>query len=76
MLLMMIRRSSTTIASYRKQWRDVKLTLQPGEIILYESHLITPGQPFPLRDYYAKYLFVHFEPIGCTHHQLVAEKQQ
>lgn len=39
------------------------VTMEPGEIILYESHSIIHGRPFPLLgDAYAN-VFVHFEPI-------------
>lgn len=45
------------------------ITLEPGEMILYESHSIIHGRPFPLKgDLYAN-IFVHFEPTGhCLRH--------
>ncbi|KAL7562109.1 hypothetical protein ACA910_019854 [Epithemia clementina (nom. ined.)] len=54
----------------------VNLTLQPGEMILYESHSVIHGRPYPLQgDYYAN-LFVHFEPVGYTHNHMVAVQQR
>eukprot|EP00581_Thalassiosira_minuscula_P012124 CAMPEP_0183712682 /NCGR_PEP_ID=MMETSP0737-20130205/7752_1 /TAXON_ID=385413 /ORGANISM="Thalassiosira miniscula, Strain CCMP1093" /LENGTH=317 /DNA_ID=CAMNT_0025941341 /DNA_START=51 /DNA_END=1004 /DNA_ORIENTATION=+ len=38
------------------------ITIEPGEIILYESHSVIHGRPFALKgDYYAN-IFVHFKP--------------
>eukprot|EP00980_Cylindrotheca_fusiformis_P001758 scaffold405_cov132-Cylindrotheca_fusiformis.AAC.10 len=50
------------------------LTMQPGEMVLYESHSVIHGRPFPLRGRYYANLFVHFEPIGHTFRH--AEKQR
>ena len=38
------------------------ITLQPGEMLLYESHSIIHGRPFPLKGRYVANFFVHFEP--------------
>ena len=44
----------------------VNITMKPGDMVLYESHAILHGRPFPLQgDIYAN-LFLHFEPIGFT----------
>jgi len=40
------------------------LTLEPGEMILYESHSVIHGRPFPLRGRYYANVFIHFEPLG------------
>ena len=40
------------------------LTLEPGQMILYESHSIIHGRPFPLQGRYYANVFVHFEPLG------------
>lgn len=40
------------------------LTLEPGEMILYESHSIIHGRPFPLQGRYYANVFIHFEPLG------------
>ena len=45
------------------------ITLEPGEMLLYESHTVIHGRPFPLvgndDSFYAN-VFVHFEPLGHT----------
>jgi len=44
----------------------VNVTMAPGEMVLYESHSVLHGRPYPLNgDYYAN-IFLHFEPIGYT----------
>ena len=49
---------------YDRQGKAVNITLSPGEMVLYESHSLIHGRPFPLKgDYYAN-VFVHFEPIS------------
>jgi prolyl 4-hydroxylase len=50
------------------------LTMQPGEMVLYESHSVIHGRPFPLKGRYYANLFVHFEPLGHTLRH--AEKQK
>jgi prolyl 4-hydroxylase len=44
----------------------VNLTLAPGEMILYESHSVIHGRPYPLRGKYYANWFFHFEPVGYT----------
>jgi len=43
------------------------ITMDPGEMILYESHSIIHGRPYPLEGRYYANLFVHFEPYGYSH---------
>jgi prolyl 4-hydroxylase len=38
------------------------ITIQPGEMILYESHSVIHGRPFPLKGKYYANVFIHFEP--------------
>jgi Ankyrin repeats (3 copies) len=52
----------------------VNLTLAPGEMILYESHSVIHGRPFPLRGKYYANWFFHFEPVGYT--QELIKRQQ
>jgi len=40
------------------------VTLQPGEMLLFESHSAIHGRPFPLKGRFAAFLFIHFEPTG------------
>lgn len=42
------------------------ITMQPGEMIMYESHSILHGRPYPLNGQYYANCFFHFEPIGYT----------
>jgi prolyl 4-hydroxylase len=41
----------------------VNVTMQPGDMILYESHSILHGRPYPLQGNYFANVFVHFEPL-------------
>jgi len=38
------------------------VTMEPGDLVLYESHSIVHGRPFPLKGRYFANLFIHFEP--------------
>jgi prolyl 4-hydroxylase len=40
------------------------ITMEPGELLLYESHSVIHGRPFPLNGRYYANLFVHFEVLG------------
>lgn len=42
------------------------LTMRPGDMILYESHSIIHGRPYPLNGKYYANCFIHFEPIGYS----------
>lgn len=48
----------------------VNVTMEPGDMVLYESHSVIHGRPFALKGRYFANLFVHFEPIGHSlrHH--------
>lgn len=41
-----------------------------GEMVLYESHSVIHGRPFPLKGRFYANIFIHFEPVGHTlrHH--------
>jgi hypothetical protein len=47
------------------------VTMQPGDMVLYESHSVIHGRPFPLNGKYFANVFVHFEPMG----RLLAEEE-
>ena len=49
---------------YDRQGKAVNITLSPGEMVLYESHSLIHGRPFPLKGEYYSNVFVHFEPIS------------
>ena len=38
------------------------VTMKPGDVILYESHSVLHGRPFPLKGKYFANIFAHFEP--------------
>jgi len=40
--------------------------MEPGDMVLYESHSILHGRPFPLKGRYFANIFIHFEPTGHT----------
>ena len=40
----------------------LNITLQPGEIFMYEGHSVIHGRPFPLNGQFMAHLFVQFEP--------------
>jgi len=46
------------------------VTMEPGDMVLYESHSVLHGRPFPLKGRFFANLFVHFEPTGHSlrHH--------
>ena len=50
--------------------RAENVTMEPCDMVLYESHSVIHGRPFPLKGRYFANIFVHFEPVGHTlrHH--------
>jgi prolyl 4-hydroxylase len=36
----------------------------PGEMVLYESHSVIHGRPYPLKGRFMANIFIHFEPTG------------
>jgi hypothetical protein len=36
--------------------------MEPGDMVLYESHSVIYGHPFPLKDCFFDNIFIHFEP--------------
>lgn len=40
------------------------VTMLPGDMVLYESHSVLHGRPYPLRGDFMANVFIHFEPIG------------
>eukprot|EP00529_Nitzschia_sp_RCC80_P005363 CAMPEP_0113520682 /NCGR_PEP_ID=MMETSP0014_2-20120614/44232_1 /TAXON_ID=2857 /ORGANISM="Nitzschia sp." /LENGTH=988 /DNA_ID=CAMNT_0000418581 /DNA_START=335 /DNA_END=3301 /DNA_ORIENTATION=+ /assembly_acc=CAM_ASM_000159 len=40
------------------------VTMEPGDMVLYESHSVVHGRPFPMRGNFYANCFVHFEPIA------------
>jgi len=45
------------------------VTLEPGDMLLYESHSVIHGRPFPFQGSYYANVFIHFEPENhCLRH--------
>ena len=40
------------------------VTMEPGEMVLYESHSVIHGRPFPMKGRFYANIFIHFEPTG------------
>ena len=47
---------------YDRNGHAVNITMEPGDMILYESHSLIHGRPFPLRGRFYANIFIHFEP--------------
>jgi len=63
------------IEVYGHDGKATNVTMEPGDMVLYESHSVLHGRPFPLKGRYYANIFVHFEPNGHTlrHEQAVSE---
>lgn len=47
---------------YGRDGKAVNITMNPGDMVLYESHSLIHGRPFPLKGKYMANVFIHFEP--------------
>jgi hypothetical protein len=47
-----------------RQGNAVNVTMEPGDMVLYESHSLIHGRPFPLKGRFFANIFIHFEPTG------------
>jgi prolyl 4-hydroxylase len=52
------------IEVYAHDGKAYNITMQPGDMVLYESHSVIHGRPFPLKGRYYANVFIHFEPTG------------
>jgi len=52
------------IEVYGHDGRAYNVTMEPGDMVLYESHSLLHGRPFPLKGRYFANVFIHFEPTG------------
>jgi len=49
--------------------KATNVTMEPGDMVLYESHSVIHGRPFPLKGRFMANIFIHFEPKGdAAHH--------
>ena len=49
---------------YGHDGKATNVTMKPGDMVLYESHSVIHGRPFPLNGKFYANIFVHFEPMG------------
>jgi prolyl 4-hydroxylase len=49
---------------YDHQGRAHNVSIHPGDMLLFESHSIVHGHPFPLKGRFHAMIFLHFEPTG------------
>jgi len=56
--------------------RAHNITMEPGDMVLYESHSVIHGRPYPLKGRFYANVFIHFEPRGHSerHHQKMSEE--
>ena len=47
-----------------REGNAVNVTMEPGDMVLYESHSLIHARPFPLKGRYFANIFIHFEPTG------------
>lgn len=52
------------IEVYAHDGRAYNVTMEPGDMVLYESHSVLHGRPFPLKGRHYANIFIHFEPTG------------
>merc|ERR1719203_895398 len=52
------------IELYGHDGKTYNVTIKPGDMLLYESHSVIHGRPFPLKGRYFANIFIHFEPTG------------
>lgn len=48
--------------------------MKPGDLVLYESHSIIHGRPFPLKGRFFANIFIHFEPAQPKTVQVAAQE--
>jgi len=49
---------------YDRHDRAVNVTMEPGDMVLYESGSLLHGRPFALKGRYYANIFIHFQPTG------------
>mmetsp|Transcript_7494 Transcript_7494/g.16619 ORF Transcript_7494/g.16619 Transcript_7494/m.16619 type:complete len:428 (-) Transcript_7494:2006-3289(-) len=49
---------------YGRDGLAYNVTMSPGDMVLYESHSLIHGRPFPLQGEYFANIFIHFRPTG------------
>jgi prolyl 4-hydroxylase len=49
---------------YSHDGKAYNVTMEPGDMVLYESHTVLHGRPFPMKGKYFANVFVHFIPVN------------
>eukprot|EP00751_Fragilariopsis_kerguelensis_P047443 CAMPEP_0171044642 /NCGR_PEP_ID=MMETSP0736-20130129/47959_1 /TAXON_ID=186038 /ORGANISM="Fragilariopsis kerguelensis, Strain L26-C5" /LENGTH=359 /DNA_ID=CAMNT_0011494327 /DNA_START=267 /DNA_END=1346 /DNA_ORIENTATION=+ len=49
---------------YGHDGKAKNITMEPGDMVLYESHSVIHGRPFPMNGTYFANCFIHFEPYA------------
>merc|ERR1719412_122050 len=47
---------------YGRDGKAYNITMEPGDMVLYESHSLLHGRPFALKGRYFANIFIHYEP--------------
>merc|ERR1712232_438860 len=58
---------------YGRNGLAVNITMEPGDMVLYESHTLIHGRPFPFKGKHFANIFVHFEPYSEGHEETIIE---
>jgi len=48
---------------YDHDGKAYNVTMEPGDMVLYESHTVLHGRPFPMNGSFYANIFVHYKPI-------------
>jgi len=61
---------------YSHDGKAHNVTMKPGDMVLYESHTVLHGRPFPLKGKFYANVFVHFIPVDhdANNEKLIKEK--
>jgi prolyl 4-hydroxylase len=51
---------------YDREGNAINVTMEPGDMVLYESGSLLHGRPFELHGKFFANIFIHFEPTGRT----------
>ena len=49
---------------YGHNGKAANVTMEPGDMVLYESHSVIHGRPFPMQGRFYANFFIHFEVLG------------
>ena len=61
---------------YDHSGRAHNFTMRPGEMVLYESHTVLHGRPFPLKGKFYANLFIHYIPVDHDEMNVKDDEEQ